>query len=775
MKNLRTFSLILFIFTVMSSPLMFGQTFTKIEDSSNPIVSTQLDNNYSGAAWVDYDNDGDLDLHTSKNFLFQNNGSDIFELVNTIIGLDQSGQANGISWGDVDNDGDLDCFLAGIPSVLYLNNGAGQFEKVETGDIAIGDKRGWTAAWADYNIDGFLDLIVTHPAGFVGQPVISNQFYDGNGDGRFTERTDFEFTEETAPYTVASWSDYDLDGDLDLFIASGPAVGSPERDYLYKNLKVETGTADLERISESPIGTDKQDGQVYNWIDFDNDGDLDLFLTNYGGQRDRFYENEGGIFSEVINALTIEGNRLANTWGDLDNDGDLDVVITSESQNYYYRNNGDGTFTEVENAISQSGSSRGAVLGDYDNDGDLDLFVSGSGDAKGLFRNDTENENNWLSISLKGTVSNKSAIGARVMVKANINDEDQWLIREISTQNSFNSHNSLRLHFGLGDAASVDSLKIFWPSGEVDEFGEISSNQFLEFTEEIPQDFFRVNFKADKITDFGSITVNFEDISLTDPANPVTSWQWDFNNDGTIDASTQNPSFTYSDVGVYTVKLTASNGKESKTLIREDYIEVKREPGIPVIQSFSPSVQDTTIGKSGKIEFSVEAVDTTDYPISYTWIKNGTALAIDENTYNYRSTIIFPTPRTDTIKVVVSNGFNQNEIVWYVHVEDPVSVSDEKGNFPRHYSLSQNYPNPFNPATKIKFTIPGKNSSPKVVKTTLTVYDILGNEITTLVNEELSSGYYEVDFNAENLSSGVFIYRIKSGNYSNVRKMILLK
>lgn len=137
-----------------------------------------------------------------------------------------------------------------------------------------------------------------------------------NGDGRFTRIEDYEFTQNLAPYTIPTWTDYDQDGDLDLFIGSGPA-GSAARDYIYINQLIETGSVDFIRLEDGPLGTDLQDGQTYNTIDYDNDGDFDIFLTNYSAVPDRFYINDNGTYVSTSTTFTVTGSNLANNWGTL--------------------------------------------------------------------------------------------------------------------------------------------------------------------------------------------------------------------------------------------------------------------------------------------------------------------------------------------------------------------------------------------------------------------------------------------------------------------------
>ena len=477
--------------------LAYPQTFTRITDPTNPIVTDAGPGGYTGASWVDFDGDGDLDLFVGNTKLYRNDGNETFVKVTTTLG---SGQGvvtgNGSSWADYDNDGDIDVYISSSMSFLYRNEGDGSFTKITAGEIGDGfANRGWSCSWADFNNDGYVDLAITHPAGFVSpanNPTL-NHVYLNEGPPNFTfRRLTGVLSQGLQAYTVGTWSDFDQDGDMDYFIGSGPANGTTARDFLFRNLLTESGSATFERITTGLIATETQDGQVWNWIDFDNDGDLDAYLTNWGGTfgglQNRLYVNDNGVFSRPA-AGPISSDRqisLSSVWDDFDNDGDLDCFVANDNgqTDRYYSNNGDGTFSSLTNTgATLSLTHRGASAGDFDDDGDLDLIMVGPGTSMALFRNDTDNGNHWISVKGVGTTSNTAGIGAKVRVRAVVNSEVVWQLREISAQNNFNGQNSLRAHFGLGDAATVDSIRIEWPSGMVDILTNLAVDQLLEVTE----------------------------------------------------------------------------------------------------------------------------------------------------------------------------------------------------------------------------------------------------------------------------------------------------
>jgi PKD repeat protein len=794
-KQLLQLTLIMAATLLVSS--IMGQNFTRITDQSNPVAASNYPTNYTGAAWVDIDNDGDLDLHTSGGFLFENDGSGNFTQLNTKIESNQIGQlGTGVSWADFDNDGDIDCAIAGNPSTLFRNNGNGTFQQYDANDFNPSNGfLGWSCAWGDYDNNGYVDLVISHPAGFIG-PKSPSFLFDGFAGGALVKNDQFEFSEIEAPYTVSIWSDFDMDNDYDLFIGSGPA-GVAARDFNYINSLSDNGTANLDRMDNLPMGTDLQDGQVWNWIDYDNDGDLDGYLTNYGGAPNRFYQNNDGTFESITNELTFNGSYLANTWGDVDNDGDLDVFITGDTDNRFFLNNGDRTFTQVSGIISSNASSVGATLGDYDKDGDLDIFISGQ--VSGLYRNDNSNSNSWLNITLKGNVSNASGIGAKVKAKANINGMDVWQIREVSAQNSFNSHNSLQQHFGFGNAVIADSVVIHWPSGTIQSLTDVTLNQFINIDEPIPTGYIKANFSVDTSYVFASdrLTVNFTDISISDPALPITSWEWDFNNDGVIDSEEQNPTYEFVGRGDYSVSLTVGNGSTTEKIVVTELISISGLlPDISLSNNFrfilnlNEMLHDTFYvynNGTGLDSISVEidygnvtSLSGIDVSITEFEVQPGDSqkvvVSLNPDQIEPKGSILRP-------KILFHSKFsfgnNLFEFDYQFRVPSVTSLN-EANQIPQEFELSQNYPNPFNPSTTIQYGIPvDHHNEAGGQQVYLRVYDILGNEVATLVNEFQSPGVYSVNFNTESvnrqMASGTYIYQLRSGSRILTKKFILLK
>lgn len=431
-----------------------------------------------------------------------------------------------VSTIDFNNDNYDDLFFTDAtmsqPNKLFKNDGTGSFTEVTSGAIVTDLAKSMSSSWADYDNDGDLDVVVANSS------MKPCSFYINNGDETFTKNITAAFTKNVGYYHHVSWVDVDNDGQLELYLANY----LPSRlNELWK--KDESGNWSLwtdnllSQVVGSSVGA--------TWADIDNDGFQDLLLLNNNAGKNRMYHNLGnGQFEELSNAVTSNGGfSVSSTWGDIDNDGDLDLFISNASNknNELYFNNGSGDFTlsTVGSIVNDGGHSHGASFADIDNDMDLDLFVANDQGSKFLYLNKgngefvrdrselvnfnfgnafgvafsdidsdgdmdlitsthsnqenvlfktNNNSNNWLKIRLEGTASNKSGIGARIRVKAN----GEWMTRFVNSQNGIGGQGSYRQHFGLGNDTKVD-VEIYWPSGFIQTLTNINKNSNLLLVE----------------------------------------------------------------------------------------------------------------------------------------------------------------------------------------------------------------------------------------------------------------------------------------------------
>lgn len=443
-----------------------------------------------GCAWGDYDNDGFLDLFVvnfgdhATNTLYHNNRDGTFSRFVAGAPANDPGAAHGCTWADYDNDGFLDLYVAGLvsPNRLYHNNGNGTFQKMTlrtAGTIASDNLHTVSASWADFDGDGYLDLFAAN--GALVENVVDS-LYRNLGQGRFTNVAVTSGLNQALKSTQGTWADIDGDGRLDLFVTHHANQGN----YIYRNL----GGGAFQVISNGSVLNERLNSVGSAWGDYDNDGDLDLFVVNrqLSGplQRNNLYRNNGnGVFEKITTGSVVEDVGVFNTcaWIDYDNDGYLDLFVVNERlQNRLYHNNGDGTFLSVTqgNIVTDIANSTGCSWGDYDNDGFLDLFVANGGitspQRNFLYHNDG-NSNHWIKVRCVGTVSNRSAIGAVVRAKAMIGGATRWQMRQISGGDGWLSQNSLDVSIGFGDATNIDLLRIEWPSGIVQDLQNLRVDQ----------------------------------------------------------------------------------------------------------------------------------------------------------------------------------------------------------------------------------------------------------------------------------------------------------
>ncbi len=422
-----------------------------------------------GVAWADYDADGDPDLYVVRslqpNLLYRNDGGQFTE-VGAALGVDDGDDGSGAAWADYDGDGDLDLYVTNFaqPNRLYRNEGSA-FTIVQAEAADAGD--GYGAAWADDDRDGDPDLYVANFG--------PNRFYRNNG-GRFVETAGALGLADSTSSLQPAWSDADNDGDPDLFLANSGA------NRFFRN--------DGDRFTDATdqVGL-QEDGPSFGaaWGDVDNDGDLDLYAV-YFGEGNRLYLNEEGRFRNIGRqsgvALPDDGRSRGAVWGDFDNDGDLDLYVTNSGQpNLLFRNDGD-QFTEIAEGlgVNVEADSRGVALADFDNDGGLDIYIAIQNDADRLYHN-REANGNWLIVRPTGTQSSPDAICTRFEI---IYNGGQRAIREITGGSSYLSQDALTATFGMGDAERVDVLTVRWPLGIVQQVLDIPANSILNITETPP-------------------------------------------------------------------------------------------------------------------------------------------------------------------------------------------------------------------------------------------------------------------------------------------------
>jgi enediyne biosynthesis protein E4 len=504
----------------------------------NKGTSINLEEFGPGVCVADFDGDGWQDIYfvnardiydrgiKVQNALYHNNGDGTFTDVTDKAGVPGTGFGLGCVWGDYDNDGYPDLFVTQYGrNVLYHNNGDGTFtdvtDKAGVAGMEFGTYFHAGAVFFDYDRDGKLDLYVGSyvafppgaqrycklaglisscpPSAYQGSPSI---LYHNNGDGTFTNVTKKAgIYQPNGKNLAVGVGDYDNDGWPDLFVANDGISA-----YLYHN---EHNGMFQEEGSMTGMAFTAQGltmaAMCISLGDYDNDGWLDLFISDFQGSSDHVWKNNGqGQFDEVSDSAGITSpTRSVLSFGggffDYDNDGWLDLFIANghvypeieqifpdvhyKQINSLFHNDGRGKFVDVTKTSGDGFSiphvARGVAFADFDNDGFVDLVVANNNDAPLLLHNSGGNGNHFVSFKLVGTKSNRDAIGARLKLTAG----GMTQIREVESGGSYMSQSDLRASFGLAVSATVDKLEITWPSGGKQTFFNFPADQFYSIVE----------------------------------------------------------------------------------------------------------------------------------------------------------------------------------------------------------------------------------------------------------------------------------------------------
>lgn len=511
--------------------------------------STQLPEDMgSGAAWGDYDNDGYPDLYacnfvgpltldpssfTGSNKLYRNNRDGTFSDVTADAGVGFQGWSMGAAWGDYDGDGNLDLFVSTFgTNLLYRNNGDGTFSDA-TASSGIGSVAGfWSSvSWVDFNRDGDLDLYVCGYVKYHFDPADNrkgsyqykavvpftlnpssyeperNLLYLNNGNGTFQEIARESGVDNLSGRSLsAAWCDFDLDGWPDLYVANDISD-----NVMYRNL----GNGKFADISHEAWAADYRGAMGLAIGDWDNDGDFDIFVTHWIAQENALLNNliyafdnrdskaERMFFMDIadqngLGQIALDFIGWGTSFLDYNNDGRQDLLVVNGStfqdnknpkqlapmRSLLFWNRGEeGGFFEVGEVSGeyflQEFVGRGAAFADYDQDGDIDVFIVNHSGHAVLLRNDGGNHGNWLKVRLRGAGSNRFGIGARVAILS----PGHRQTHAVGAQPSYLSQNDMEVHFGLGAAEIVEKLTVIFPSGAAVTRSGLPANQIITLSE----------------------------------------------------------------------------------------------------------------------------------------------------------------------------------------------------------------------------------------------------------------------------------------------------
>lgn len=703
-----------------------AQTFTKVD-----IAPFSVDNGDTrGTLWKDIDSDGDPDLYLTNvsgqvNFFYLNQNGTFVKNDTSLISLFGSSSGGG-AFADYDKDGDPDLFLYESTSsgthTLFQTDSNYVYSTAAT-PINTSSGPGRMGAWADYDNDGYLDLFVALDAG------VDNLLFHNNGNGSFTQITTGVIVNDGGNSRGGGWCDYDNDGDMDLFVSNYLDV-----DFLYRN----DGAGNFTKITTGSLVNTSGPTFGASWGDVNNDGWMDIYITNFNPDCQLYLSDQIGGFTQVANSpvksVPIDANCSA--FGDLDNDGDLDLLVANGDQtspafdlrNNHFLNSGNGTFTQVTGQATftlDQFNSQSLALADYDLDGYLDVAVANRSGQKNQLYNNVGGLNHWVEIKLEGIASNSEGIGARLRVLSG----GTWQTRQVLANSGYRAQSDITAHFGLATANEIDSLIIYWPSGLICTFDRLPVDSLYTFIE-----------ACDACEPLGKTGVNVSNVSCPGESDgslaafgyPVNSSFLFALDSGLFQAS---PGFSPLGAGNYELVLLDDKGCKyfyTAMVIEPDSIQVNPQ-GISSINGITGKAWASPTGGTA--------------PYTYLWNTGGT-----------KDTLSGLGIGTYYVTVTDANG---------CQAQDSVSIGrliDGLDDFPVLYSWNV-YPTPSSGVFILEWDLPGATDI------TVEVFDLTGRMI---LQEEYHQSSASVTWDID-LPDGIFLLSISTDSYREVKRIIIQK
>jgi len=648
------------------------------------------------------------------------------------------------AWGDYDNDGDLDILLTGWDnieeySIVYRNDN-GIFIDINAGLTPVA--YGSDIAWGDYDSDGDLDILLSGRIDNVNR--ISKIYRNDNGNF-----IDINAGLYGLSGSSVAWGDYDNDGDLDILMTGWD--GSTRNTKIYRN-----DGAIFTDINANLVGVTV--GSVA-WGDYDNDEDLDILLTGYDNttlRNAKVYRNDNGSFTDINASLQgVEASSAA--WGDYDSDGDLDIVLSgrtfSDIYSKIYRND-NGNFVDINANIVPLYESSNA-WGDFDNDGDLDFLLCGR-DVSMRYTNLYRNDNGIFTNTNAGLtgIENRNGIvwgdydndgdldilltgyngGSTYISKIYRNDNITTNTIPVSPSNL----NSIQ--------AEPDEINLSWNKSTDNE----TSQNALTYNLRIGT----APGSVDIFSPMSDLNTGFRKISILGNTNHDTSWTIKNLSEGTYYWSVQAIDNSFAGSNFATEQIF--------TLV----VPVELTSFTAQLNDHQVVLQWQTATETNNQGFEIERMQGNDNWERIGFVE-GNGTTTEPQDYNFNDNI------SDIKAVSFIYRLKQVDYDGSFEYSDEIEVINSIT--PDKYILSQNYPNPFNPSTTIKFSLPVTQSGSEGSRVTLKILNALGEEVAVLLNKELTTGSYEVEWNASELPSGIYFYQLKTEDFVETKKMTLMK